>query len=69
MVSPSVSGVDLDRRRRYRARRRAAFDAIRAMIANDVRLDLVNKPHSNGNAEVFCYFRKTLRATWTVPKS
>jgi len=32
------------------------FDAIRAMIADDVRLDLVNKTRLNGNAEVSRYF-------------
>src|ERR1700730_11104679 len=32
------------------------FDAIRAMIADDVRLDLVNKTRMNGKAEVSKYF-------------
>ena len=32
------------------------FDAIRAMIADDVRLDLVNKTRMNGKAEVSRYF-------------
>jgi RNA polymerase sigma-70 factor (ECF subfamily) len=32
------------------------FDAIRDMIANDVRLDLVNKSRLNGTAEVSRYF-------------
>jgi RNA polymerase sigma-70 factor (ECF subfamily) len=32
------------------------FDAIRAMIAGDVRLDLVNKTRLNGKAEVSRYF-------------
>lgn len=32
------------------------FDAIRAMISDDVRLDLVNKTHMRGKAEVFRYF-------------
>jgi len=32
------------------------FDAIRAMIADDVRLDLVNKSRLNGKAEVSRYF-------------
>jgi RNA polymerase sigma-70 factor, ECF subfamily len=32
------------------------FDAIRAMIAEDVRLDLVNKTRLNGKAEVSRYF-------------
>ena len=32
------------------------FDAIRAMIADDVRLELVNKTHMRGKAEVSRYF-------------
>ena len=32
------------------------FDAIRAMISDDVRLDLVNKTRINGKAEVSRYF-------------
>ncbi len=32
------------------------FDAIRTMIADDVRLDLVNKARVNGKAEVSRYF-------------
>jgi RNA polymerase sigma-70 factor (ECF subfamily) len=32
------------------------FDAIRAMIADDIRLDLVNKTHMRGKAEVSRYF-------------
>ncbi len=32
------------------------FDAIRAMISDDVRLDLVNKTRMNGKAEVSRYF-------------
>ena len=32
------------------------FDAIRAMIADDVRLDLVNKTRLSGKAEVSRYF-------------
>ena len=32
------------------------FDAIRAMIADDIRLDLVNKTRMRGKAEVFRYF-------------
>jgi RNA polymerase sigma-70 factor (ECF subfamily) len=32
------------------------FDAIRAMIADDVRLDLVSRTHMRGKAEVFSYF-------------
>ena len=32
------------------------FDAIRAMISDDVRLDLVSRTHMRGKAEVFRYF-------------
>ena len=32
------------------------FDAIRAMIADDVRLDLVSRTHMRGKDEVFSYF-------------
>jgi RNA polymerase sigma-70 factor (ECF subfamily) len=32
------------------------FDAIRAMIADDVRLDLVNRTQMQGKAEIFSYF-------------
>ena len=32
------------------------FDAIRAMIADDVRLDLVSRTRMHGKAEVSCYF-------------
>ena len=32
------------------------FDAIRAMICDDIRLDLVSKTRMNGKAEVFSYF-------------
>ena len=32
------------------------FDAIRAMISDDVRLDLVNRTQMRGKAEVFSYF-------------
>jgi RNA polymerase sigma-70 factor (ECF subfamily) len=32
------------------------FDAIRAMISDDVRLDLVSRTHMRGKAEVFSYF-------------
>jgi RNA polymerase sigma-70 factor (ECF subfamily) len=32
------------------------FDAIRAMISDDVRLDLVNRTHMRGKAEVSRYF-------------
>jgi RNA polymerase sigma-70 factor, ECF subfamily len=38
------------------------FDAIRAMIADDVRLDLVNRTRMNGKAEVSRYFGNYSRA-------
>ena len=39
------------------------FDAIRAMIAEDVRLDLVNKSRLNGKAEVSRYFGNYAKAS------
>ena len=39
------------------------FDTIRAMIAEDVRLDLVNKTRLNGKAEVSRYFGNYARAS------
>jgi RNA polymerase sigma-70 factor (ECF subfamily) len=38
------------------------FDAIRAMIADDIRLDLVNKTHMRGKAEVSRYFGNYAKA-------
>ena len=52
-----MSDADRDRLGAYVAHFNARdFDAIRAMIADDVRLDLVNKTRINGKAEVSRYF-------------
>ena len=52
-----LSKAERDRLGLYVARFNARdFDAIRAMIADDVRLDLVNKARLNGKAEVSGYF-------------
>ena len=54
---PKLSDADRDRLGAYVAHFNARdFDAIRAMIADDVRLDLVNKTRMNGKAEVSKYF-------------
>jgi RNA polymerase sigma-70 factor (ECF subfamily) len=52
-----LSDADRDRLGAYVAHFNARdFDALRAMIADDVRLDLVNKTRLNGKAEVSRYF-------------
>ena len=52
-----LSDADRDRLGAYVAHFNARdFDAIRAMISDDVRLDLVSKTRLNGNAEVSRYF-------------
>jgi RNA polymerase sigma-70 factor (ECF subfamily) len=54
---PTLSDADRKRLGVYVAHFNARdFDAIRAMIADDVRLDLVNKTRMNGKAEVSKYF-------------
>ena len=54
---PKLSEADRERLGAYVAHFNARdFDAIRAMIADDVRLDLVNKTRMNGKAEVSRYF-------------
>jgi RNA polymerase sigma-70 factor (ECF subfamily) len=54
---PKLSDVDRKRLGVYVAHFNARdFDAIRAMIADDVRLDLVNKTRMNGKIEVSKYF-------------
>jgi RNA polymerase sigma-70 factor (ECF subfamily) len=54
---PKLSDADRDRLGAYVAHFNARdFDAIRAMIADDVRLDLVNKTRMTGKAEVSRYF-------------
>ena len=54
---PKLSDADRARLGAYVAHFNARdFDAIRAMIADDVRLDLVSKTRMNGKAEVSRYF-------------
>jgi len=54
---PKLSDADRARLAAYVAHFNARdFDAIRAMIADDVRLELVNKTRLNGKAEVSRYF-------------
>jgi RNA polymerase sigma-70 factor (ECF subfamily) len=54
---PELSESDRDRLGAYVAHFNARdFDAIRAMIADDVRLDLVGRTRLNGRAEVSRYF-------------
>jgi RNA polymerase sigma-70 factor (ECF subfamily) len=54
---PKLSDADRDRLSAYVTHFNARdFDAIRAMISDDVRLDLVNKTRMNGKAEVSRYF-------------
>lgn len=54
---PSLSDADRERLGAYVAHFNARdFDAIRAMIADDVRLELVSKTRLNGKAEVSRYF-------------
>ena len=54
---PQLSQADRDRLSAYVAHFNARdFDAIRSLIADDVRLDLVNKTRMNGKAEVSRYF-------------
>jgi RNA polymerase sigma-70 factor (ECF subfamily) len=54
---PKLSDADRARLSAYVTHFNARdFDAIRAMIADDVRLDLVNKTRLNGKAEVSRYF-------------
>lgn len=57
LLRPTLSEADRDRLGKYVAHFNARdFDAIRAMIADDVRLDLVNKTRMSGKAEVAKYF-------------
>jgi RNA polymerase sigma-70 factor, ECF subfamily len=54
---PRLSEADRERLGAYVAHFNARdFDAIRSMIADDVRLELVNKTRLNGKAEVSRYF-------------
>jgi RNA polymerase sigma-70 factor, ECF subfamily len=57
MPRQEMSDADRDRLSAYVARFNARdFDAIRAMIADDVRLDLVSRTRMKGKAEVSRYF-------------
>jgi RNA polymerase sigma-70 factor, ECF subfamily len=57
MPHPKMSEADRERLGSYVAHFNARdFDAIRAMISDDVRLDLVNKTRMSGKAEVSRYF-------------
>jgi RNA polymerase sigma-70 factor (ECF subfamily) len=57
LPQPALSEADRARLGAYVAHFNARdFDAIRGLIADDVRLDLVNKTRMNGKAEVSRYF-------------
>lgn len=57
MPDPELTAAERDRLGAYVAHFNARdFDAVRAMIADDVRLDLVNKTRMKGKAEVSRYF-------------
>jgi RNA polymerase sigma-70 factor (ECF subfamily) len=61
---PTLSEADRDRLGKYVAHFNARdFDAIRAMIADDVRLDLVSKTRMIGKAEVSRYFGNYSKVT------
>ena len=66
MPQPELSAAERDRLGAYVAHFNARdFDAVRAMIADDVRLDLVNRTRINGKAEVSRYFGNYARvADW-----
>jgi len=54
---PALSAAERERLEAYVAHFNARdFDAVRAMIADDVRLELVNRTRINGKAEVARYF-------------
>ena len=65
---PTLSETDRERLSAYVAHFNARdFDAIRAMLADDVRLDLVSRVRLNGKAEVSRYLaiiRKSAIGTW-----
>jgi RNA polymerase sigma-70 factor (ECF subfamily) len=64
LLRPALSQADRDRLGNYVAHFNARdFDAIRAMIADDVRLDLVNRTRLNGKTEVSRYFGNYSLAT------
>jgi RNA polymerase sigma-70 factor (ECF subfamily) len=61
---PQMSSADRERLGVYVAHFNARdFDAIRALIADDVRLELVNKTRLNGKAEVSRYFGNYSKVT------
>jgi len=61
---PRLSDTDRARLTAYVSHFNARdFDAIRSMIAEDVRLDLVNKTRMNGKAEVSRYFGNYAKAS------
>ena len=61
---PKLSEAERERLGKYVAQFNARdFDAIRAMIADDVRLDLVNKTRMIGKAEVSRYFGNYSKVT------
>jgi RNA polymerase sigma-70 factor, ECF subfamily len=61
---PALSDADRKRLGAYVAHFNARdFDAIRAMISDDVRLDLVNKTRMTGKAEVSRYFGNYSKAS------
>jgi RNA polymerase sigma-70 factor, ECF subfamily len=61
---PAISDFDQGRLAAYVASFNTRdFDAIRAMIADDVRLDLVNKARMRGRAEVSRYFGNYSKAS------
>jgi RNA polymerase sigma-70 factor (ECF subfamily) len=64
LPQPRMSEADRDRLGAYVAQFNARdFDAIRSLIADDVRLDLVSKTRLNGKAEVSRYFGNYLKVS------
>ncbi|MCE9650453.1 MAG: sigma-70 family RNA polymerase sigma factor [Parvibaculum sp.] len=58
-VAPQVSADDRDRLRTYADQFNARnFDALRDLLADDVRLDLVNRTHLTGRKDVSVYFTR-----------
>jgi RNA polymerase sigma-70 factor, ECF subfamily len=66
MPQPELTAAERDRLGAYVAHFNARdFEAVRAMIADDVRLDLVSRTRINGKAEVSRYFGNYARvADW-----
>jgi RNA polymerase sigma-70 factor, ECF subfamily len=64
LPQPKLSDADRDRLGKYVAHFNARdFDAIRTMISDDVRLELVNKTRLSGKAEVSRYFGNYSKVT------